>query len=532
MSTRERGEQVSRGHAYDRGGRGVLLGPDHLHPPTSGVRPNPAIPVRDEALFNDTAMGVLPDELLLHVGSYLERKDRAAISLVCCRLRNIGEDLLYSHIELLSQREETPFSFGNYAWRTRSFSPDEAMWLLYRTLCNQTKLARLVKRFAVHIGVGVDVKTGFSTKDALQRAYPLHGSTGTTIKAENLARSLLRDAMPNLEDLETKSNLPRDFARDTSFTLTTTDIPEPLILRKLKFWKSYGDHFLYTLAAQPALRQLSIGGNTGISFFVRNFQYTPNPLQEFSTSQNTEILIPFTKIQMRHRIFLSFLPSLRKLDIYVDAPDKRFSASKHLVSPWGGTAYAKLDALLVAFEPSCNTLEILKVRFWERGHRMLLGTLLQSCIPVRSLHAFSNLRVLEFPYAALINDQIDHTPSISAAMPPTLESLTVAFPKLNVFTWLEPLTRNKDILPKLSYIELRCHDEFNDNYAMFAFVSQPNKYEQELKSMRGIEINLTYPKGSWKKDWDEYDLSSILLDAWQAALGTDDESDSPPVFTG
>ena len=74
-------------------------------------------------------------------------------------------------------------------------------------------------------------------------------------------------------------------------------------------------------------------------------------------------------------------------------------------------------------------------------------------------------------------------------LPPSLEILTVYFPKIAIYEWLRPLTEATGQLSRLTQIWLHCSVHHNDSYVDFTIFDQPNK---TAESLRANGVNLFY----------------------------------------
>ena len=252
----------------------------------------------------------------------------------------------------------------------------------------------------------------------------------------------------------------------------------------------------------------------------------PNSLEEFSMLSYTQILNPIAQDHIHLNNFMKHLRSLKKAGICIDTGYNSDDDEAIGHTPTGITV-GRFDALATTLTFSRNTLE--EVYFRVRSSKGFL----QFCLPVQGLQEFRVLKKLEIPYDGLLGfGAITHQPTISDILPPNLESLTILYPMFEIYTWLEPLTRNKSILPKLVDIHFDCHNDHNDDYATFAFLNWPNKVEDDLKRIRGIDVDLSYPENDWLDEWYEYELGSNLLEEWQIYLSNGGNFNDPTISIG
>jgi hypothetical protein len=106
---------------------------------------------------------------------------------------------------------------------------------------------------------------------------------------------------------------------------------------------------------------------------------------------------------------------------------------------------------------------------------------------------------------------------VTILFPGALESLVVCIPKIDVYTWLHPLTALREYppsLPRLQTVQLHCSDVPNDDYGRFMLL-QPNQVEGDLEHKRDIWVTVSHRE---VEDWLGCDFGASHLTEWHLSL--------------
>jgi hypothetical protein len=464
-------------------------------------------------------MGRLPNELLVQIGHYLGRGDQTVIARVSQRLRKVGEEILYPEIDL-SERL--------YHQQTEEYIFDRKhneLMLLHRTLTSCSHLAKLVRRFHICLELyeTIDIEEPFHSN--LRRPDPFIIFTRIAVKEALCASSLIFDIMDGLEDVIVEMKNPMDYPSEKDdfferFDLDSASMLNRVALCKLKSLRYDGPRFNHVLASLPALVRLSLN-NTSLRSMRKQPTSIPNILKEFSILSLSWLLNPRAQYYADYSNFTKHFLSLKKVFICIDPRRSDNDDPNNLVGLYKNRiTVGQFDALVAPLRGSQDSLEILDINVSPHETEFL-----PFCCPAYDLRFFRSLKELKIPYDGLLGfGSSIYYPGISGLLPQSLESLTVLYPRLDIYRWLEPPTKDKGILPALKDINLHCHKTYNDNYVAFAFLNRPCKIEDELKGYRGIGINISQPYWQEPDEWAEYELESILLDAWQSCLSDSGDS--------
>lgn len=361
----------------------------------------------------------------------------------------------------------------------------------------------------------------------LQRSHSWLEQARVTVKQSLLTTSLIFDVVSNLQELDlvctNYAELPTSeiYGKFYATNMTSSKIP---VLRRLRSLKYKGPGLNSSFVSLQALKKLSIGEGTDLALMGNQSTHVPNALEDLSITSYSKLL---NNTSTYHRNFIGFtrhLVSLKKVNILINNPGHLHTTEEiglHLFHISTG----QFADMIAAFEPSRNTL--VDVSFNLGDEHSSWAEILDYCLPTGSLLQFSALQKLTIPYEGLLSfgNAVQTNPTIGNLLPPTLKSLAVLYPKIDIYVWLKPLTTDTKILPRVSYIRLHCHLYHNHDYARFAFLERPNEVEDNLKTERGIEIDISHAGDHMPMEWDDYDLGAILFNTWQSSYPKDPESD-------
>lgn len=374
-----------------------------------------------------------------------------------------------------------------------------------------TKLSALVKTLQIAIDTYDTEDIEAPASGVLQRSHPWLEHARFTVKQSLLTTSLIFDVMSNLQELDLActnyAELPTSeiYGKFYATNMTSSKIPG---LRKLRSLRYKGPGLNSSFVSLSALEKLSIGEGTDLALMGDQSTHVPNALEDLSITSYSKIL---NNTSTYHRNFIGFtrhLVSLKKVSILINNPGYLHTTEEIGLHP-NHISTGQFADMIAAFEPSRNTLVDIS---FNLGHEhSFWAEILDYCLPTGSLLQLSALQKLTIPYEGLLSfgNAVQINPSIGILLPPTLKSLVILYPKTDIYVWLKPLITDTKILPRVSYIRLYCHLHHNDDYTRFAYLERPNEVEDNLKTERGIEIDISHAGGHMPMEWDDYDLGAL-----------------------
>lgn len=322
------------------------------------LQPEQPLPLQRRRPFADTAMGRLPNELLVQIGHYLGRGHQTVIARVSQRLRKVGEEILYPEIDLFERL---------YHQQTEVYTFDRKqneLMLLHRTLTSCSHLAKLVRRFHICLEFyeTMDIEAPFHS--TLRRPDPFMIFTRIAVKEALCASSLIFDIKDGLEDviIETKNPMDYPFKEDDffeRFDLDSASMLNRVALCKLKSLKYDGPRFNHVLASLPVLVRLSLN-NTSLMSMRRRSTSIPNNLKELSILSLSWLLNPRAEYYANYSNFTKHFLSLKKVFICIGPRRSDNDDAKDLVGLYKNRiTVGQFDALVAPLRCSQDSLEIL-----------------------------------------------------------------------------------------------------------------------------------------------------------------------------
>ncbi|KAF1951351.1 hypothetical protein CC80DRAFT_553467 [Byssothecium circinans] len=183
------------------------------------------------------------------------------------------------------------------------------------------------------------------------------------------------------------------------------------------------------------------------------------------------------------------------------------------------SAVGDCSVLVQKLSPLAATLESLHLLFPEYvfGRKRDLGSqtivprhsnvdCLKYINPLSTLSNFKQLKHLTIPQALLIprthhsrSPQSKSNAPINEVLPPSLESLCIHFPEMNIREWLVELLRDRSSFPKLNKVVLQTSTGAGADYGILAW--EDHAVWDELKQA-GIQVTVE-DMGEAKPEWDE-----------------------------
>jgi hypothetical protein len=213
--------------------------------------------------------------------------------------------------------------------------------------------------------------------------------------------------------------------------------------------------------------------------------------------------------------FLAQFASLQRLELTIDDRDANETSQEDISFENEGV----LSILLEKLDPLRLTLKDPSIKCAEMDVQS--SNWLRFTQP-DNFKRFKVLQHLHVPYTCLfdpVDEQWSHiVPTPTSLLPPSLKSLAVYGPMLNILDFLAQLRYFEDKMSALKNIELECVKTTGYQYDEFVYKNHLHPAYSILPSI-DIDLQIRCHVGHWDADWNDYDLKTLDLAAWQDSFG-------------
>jgi hypothetical protein len=195
----------------------------------------------------------------------------------------------------------------------------------------------------------------------------------------------------------------------------------------------------WALCRVPTLKGISISQDRVVEV-NGDLDDIPN-VRSIETDCSARLLIPGSPAQIGMGRFLSAFTHLHEVSLTLHSYVRDWTDSMGI---------GDLSVIVLMLLHACSTLEILILSCPDGPYRM------QQCFgnvaSIGTLTTFANLRVLHIHYEALFSSE---QPSIDTILPPTIEELTIEYPREGIIVVLADLDNNLDSFPSIRIVHLQ-----------------------------------------------------------------------------
>jgi hypothetical protein len=213
--------------------------------------------------------------------------------------------------------------------------------------------------------------------------------------------------------------------------------------------------------------------------------------------------------------FLAQFASLQRLELTINGRDANETSQEDISFENEGV----LSILLEKLDPLRLTLKDPSIKCAEMDVQS--SNWLRFTQP-DNFKRFKVLQHLRVPYTCLfdpVDEQWSHiVPTPTSLLPPSLKSLVVYGPMLNILDFLAQLRYFEDKMSALKNIELECVKTTGYQYDEFVYKNHLHPAYSILPSI-DIDLQIRCRVGHWDADWNDYDLKTLDLAAWQDSFG-------------
>lgn len=457
--------------------------------------------------FRHTMLDQLPPEVLEIVTKYLDPGTLLVVAPVNSKLRAVAERQLYREIAI-PRACDTSDGTGSRGYLYHPLS-SERMNQLYRTLLARPDLADRVKQVTLSISsekVSIEVPRESVFPGALSSASNITISVNEEDIAEALLQQLRLVEHMNVlilkpYGLDFLPGIDSNIARATAMGG----------LQKLKSLEWDGSDLDWTsIKNLSSLQHLHLIWPSAVSSNSAS-EETHDSLNSLHLSYSSSIFTRETRYTAYLGAFLPHLTSLRSIRLEIDN-----TSSMEWFRAQNGVE-GRLTLLLDCLAGVAAILKDLSITMADEqtdGWTSWIDHILPS-----TFSDFSCLETLNVPYTFLFGPgNHGNVPTIGGLLPASLRTLQVYCPSVVFLDMLNGLWCHRNELPALAVIEIECSNDGGDTYNIFAFDNHSHPAVASLSSM-GIELNMSFRKGHWNSDWDDYDIRALDMDAWQVSFG-------------